>query len=237
MLYSPEFVCRRPLAVASNPSSSRTWEWDRRLSGRTAEFLHRYCTQSHIVPETRKLAQQSYIASSRKSSDWMSFTATVEFPRTPASSGLHIITRASVFITGQCPAVGSIPHRPVGDTGPLEHLPAAPVPPHQPSAVQASERHAAPERGSPSPAPSHSAAPGNVRCSPEQYAVNTASSIAAAAHINADIGQFAFILGTIHPVRPSQIHPYSRAHNIASSESKYRTARISILFNIAHTSA
>ena len=32
----------------------------------TAEVLHRYRTQSHIVPETRKLDQQSYIASSRK---------------------------------------------------------------------------------------------------------------------------------------------------------------------------
>ena len=28
--------------------------------------LHRYRTQSHIVPETRKLGQQGYIASSRK---------------------------------------------------------------------------------------------------------------------------------------------------------------------------
>lgn len=33
MLYSPEFVCRRPLADARNPKGSRTWEWDRRLSG------------------------------------------------------------------------------------------------------------------------------------------------------------------------------------------------------------
>src|ERR1700756_118355 len=32
----------------------------------TAEVLHRYRTQSHIVPETRKLDQQGYIASCRK---------------------------------------------------------------------------------------------------------------------------------------------------------------------------
>ena len=34
ILYSPEFVCRRPLADPTDLKNFRTWEWDRRLQAR-----------------------------------------------------------------------------------------------------------------------------------------------------------------------------------------------------------
>lgn len=168
----------------------------------------------------------------------MACTATVEFPPTPASSGLHIITRAFVFITGQCRAVDSIPHRPVGDTvlsRTSTRSPSSANTSHQqferakdtqlPSAARCRQfHHIAP-------------APGNVRCSREQHAVSTASSIAAAAHQT--------------PTSAVRVYPWNnscgssipdpalfpaRTH-IASSELQCRTTRISMLFNIAHTSA
>ena len=65
-------ICRvRQKMRLSTPMA--TMQFARRLlsrwlltMGRTAEYLRRYRTQSHIVPEIRKLGRQSYIASSRK---------------------------------------------------------------------------------------------------------------------------------------------------------------------------
>ena len=150
--------------------------------------------------------------------------------------GLHIVTRAFVFIAGQCLAVDSSPHRPVGDTGPLEHLPTAPAPPHQPSVVRASERHAAPERDWPSPVPSHSAAPGNVHCSPEQHAVSTASSIAATAHQRRHraVPVYPWNNSSGSSIPDPALFP--ACTKIAGPELNIARRESSILFNIAHPS-
>lgn len=114
---------------------------------RTAEFLHRYRTQSHIVPEIRKLDQQGYIASSRKAPTGCPAQQQSNFRR----PRLHldcISSRAppcSLQDYVQQLAASLIDQLVIQTLSNIRPQPQ--VPPHQPSAVRASERHAAPEPG------------------------------------------------------------------------------------------